>query len=136
MKHCEARRDARRDDSGNNVPLAEQDVSRWSMSTLIEAERLLSEAAKARRVGRFQLEAAIQSVHVQRARTNLTDWESIALLYEGGCEYRTDDRRAGESRSRRRGSSGRRGRVVFAARNPGRRREELSALLGVGRASA
>jgi predicted RNA polymerase sigma factor len=83
MMYCEARRDARRDESGNYVPLAEQDVSRWSAPMLGEAERLLSEAAKARRVGRFQLEAAIQSVHVQRARTNLTDWEPIALLYEG-----------------------------------------------------
>jgi predicted RNA polymerase sigma factor len=29
------------------------------------------------------LEAAIQSVHAQRARTGHTDWEAIALLYEG-----------------------------------------------------
>ena len=35
------------------------------------------------RVGPFQLEAAIQSVHARRALTGATDWEAIALLYEG-----------------------------------------------------
>ena len=48
-----------------------------------EAEKCLWSAARAERVGRFQLEAAIQSAHAQRARTGATDWESIALLYEG-----------------------------------------------------
>ncbi len=48
-----------------------------------EAETTLSAAAAAKRPGRFQLEAAIQSVHAQRAITNHTDWEAIALLYEG-----------------------------------------------------
>ena len=33
--------------------------------------------------GRFQLEAAIQSAHAQRAATGTTDWQAIALLYEG-----------------------------------------------------
>jgi RNA polymerase sigma-70 factor (ECF subfamily) len=47
-----------------------------------EAERELSLAARARTPGRFQLEAAIQSVHAHRAMTGATDWESIALLYE------------------------------------------------------
>src|SRR5262249_22620712 len=40
-------------------------------------------AARAGAPGRFQLEAAIQSAHAQRARTGATDWEAIALLYEG-----------------------------------------------------
>ena len=31
---------------------------------------------------RFQIEAAIQSVHAQRARTGETNWEAIALFYE------------------------------------------------------
>jgi RNA polymerase sigma-70 factor (ECF subfamily) len=33
-------------------------------------------------MGRFQLEAAIQSVHSERARRGRTDWEAIALFYE------------------------------------------------------
>ncbi len=83
MLHCEARRDARRTAAGEYVPLSEQDVARWSKDLIEEAERNLSAAEKAGRIGRFQLEAAIQSVHARRAWTGRTDWEAIALLYEG-----------------------------------------------------
>lgn len=48
-----------------------------------EAERTLLVAAHAGLPGRFQLEAAIQSAHAQRGRTGRTDWDAIALLYEG-----------------------------------------------------
>jgi RNA polymerase sigma-70 factor (ECF subfamily) len=83
MLHCEARRPSRRDADGAYVPLRDQDVSRWSQPMIDEAERLLEAAARSRAPGRFQLEAAIQSAHAQRARTGATDWEAIALLYEG-----------------------------------------------------
>ena len=83
MLHCEARRDARRTASGNYVPLSEQDVARWSISMRDDAEHALHAAAQFNRMGRFQLEAAIQSVHAQRAQTGRTNWEAIALLYEG-----------------------------------------------------
>ena len=83
MLHCEARRAARRSASGEYVPLSEQDVARWSAAMIDEAEQLLAAAAQAGNPGRFQLEAAIQSVHAQRARTGRIDWEAIALMYEG-----------------------------------------------------
>lgn len=83
MLHCEARREARRGPTGEYVPLSEQDTARWSPPLIAEAERILAAAAQDRRMGRFQLEAAIQSVHARRARTGRTDWEAIALLYEG-----------------------------------------------------
>jgi predicted RNA polymerase sigma factor len=83
MLHCEARRGARRTATGGYVPLSEQDVRLWSSAMIEEAERCLSAAVPAGRIGRFQLEAAIQSVHAQRARNGRTDWEAIALLYEG-----------------------------------------------------
>jgi RNA polymerase sigma-70 factor (ECF subfamily) len=83
MLHCEARREARRTSAGGYVPLAEQDVDHWSKPMIAEAETLLAKAARAGQVGRFQLEAAIQSVHAQRARTGRTDWEALVLLYEG-----------------------------------------------------
>jgi len=83
MLHCEARRQARRTASGKYVPLSEQDVARWSKAMIDEAEQLLNAAALAGNPGRFQLEAAIQSVHAQRARTGRVDWEAIALMYEG-----------------------------------------------------
>ncbi len=83
MLHCEARRDARRTATGAYVPLSEQDVTLWSTEMIQQAEHYLGAAAEAGHMGRFQLEAAIQSVHAQRARTGKTDWEAIALLYEG-----------------------------------------------------
>jgi RNA polymerase sigma-70 factor (ECF subfamily) len=83
MLHCEARRNARRAPDGAYVPLLEQDVTRWSKEAMDEAEHWLSDASRAKRFGRFQFEAAIQSAHAQRARTGQTDWDAIALLYEG-----------------------------------------------------
>ncbi|MDF2680426.1 MAG: polymerase subunit sigma-70 [Brevibacillus sp.] len=83
MLHCEARRHARRDEAGGYVPISEQDHSRWSITMIEEAEHCLRAAAQGNRIGRFQIEAAIQSVHAQRAWTGRTEWEEIALLYEG-----------------------------------------------------
>jgi predicted RNA polymerase sigma factor len=82
MLHCEARRPARRGPDGAYVPLSEQDVSRWSRPLVDEAERLLHAAAALGAPGRFQLEAAIQSVHAHRAVSGRTQWQEIALLYE------------------------------------------------------
>ena len=83
MLHCEARRGARRDAAGRYVPLTRQDVALWTRPLIDEAEEILAAASKAMKAGRFQLEAAIQSVHAQRAVTGRTDWEAIPLLYEG-----------------------------------------------------
>ena len=81
--YCESRRDARRNSNGEYVPLSDQDTARWSAPMIARADRLLRDAERMQRLGRFQLEAAIQAVHALRARTRKTDWESIALLYEG-----------------------------------------------------
>ncbi len=83
MLYCEARRAARRSEAGDYVPLTEQDTALWSRPMLAEADRLLGAAERAGRLGRFQLEAAIQSVHARRAVTGRTDWQAVALLYEG-----------------------------------------------------
>lgn len=83
MLHCEARRGARRTSAGAYVPLNEQDVNCWSAGMIAEAEQMLSLAEKAGHIGRFQLLAAIQSVHAGRAVTGVTDWDALALLYEG-----------------------------------------------------
>ena len=83
MLHCEARRPARRAADGRYVPLSEQDVRLWSKPMIEEAELELTAAAKLGRPGRFQLEAAIQSVHAGRARGGRADWCVIASLYLG-----------------------------------------------------
>lgn len=82
MLHCEARRSARRGSDGRYVPLSDQDPRQWSIPLIEEAERHLSKAFKQGRAGRFQLEAAIQSVHAERARRGRTDWAAIVLFYE------------------------------------------------------
>ncbi|MBN3884394.1 MAG: RNA polymerase subunit sigma-70 [Nostoc sp. JL34] len=87
MLHCEARRDARRTKNGAYIPLLEQDVTLWSQPMLNEAERELAEAAKFNQLGKFQLEAAIQSTHAQRRVTERTDWQTLALLYEGLIQF-------------------------------------------------
>jgi RNA polymerase sigma-70 factor (ECF subfamily) len=82
MLHCEARRRARRGPDGRYIPLSEQDSQQWSLPLIEEAERHLAEAASRVRTGRFQLEAAIQSVHAERARSGRTEWVAITLFYE------------------------------------------------------
>jgi predicted RNA polymerase sigma factor len=82
MLHCEARRTARRGPDGRYVPLSEQDSQRWSLPLIEEAERHLAEASGHGSTGRFQLEAAIQSVHAERARNGQTEWAAITLFYK------------------------------------------------------
>jgi RNA polymerase sigma-70 factor (ECF subfamily) len=83
MLHCEARRAARRRADGAYVPLEEQDVSLWYDPMIEEAEQQLVIAAQTGAIGRFQLEGAIQSAHAGRKQGGRTDWEAVALLYEG-----------------------------------------------------
>ena len=82
MLHCEARRPARRSAAGQFVPLSEQDPRDWRMPMIEEAEGELSAAVQMRRLGRFQIEAAIQSVHAERAHTGRTDWAAVAAFYD------------------------------------------------------
>lgn len=82
MLHSEARRGARRDAEGNYVPLAEQDVSRWDAALNDEAEALLLRAGAMGSLGRYQIEAAVQSAHIARRRTGRTDWVAIERLYD------------------------------------------------------
>src|SRR6202023_416108 len=82
MLHCEARRRTRRGPDGRYIPLSEQDSHQWSLPFIEEAERHLAKASSRGRWGRFQLEAAIQSVHAERARSGRTEWVAIMLFYE------------------------------------------------------
>jgi len=83
LLHCEARRPARRGADGRFVPLSEQDVRLWRRPMMAEAERWLAAASAAGHIGRYQLEAAIQSAHAERARSGQVDWAAIVHLYDG-----------------------------------------------------
>ena len=82
MLYAQSRREARRDPSGEYVPLAAQDPARWDTPLIEEAEGLLRRASTMSGIGRYQLEAAVQSAHVIRRRTGHTDRESIEKIYD------------------------------------------------------
>jgi predicted RNA polymerase sigma factor len=65
-------------------PLDQQDTGLWDRALIDEGERLLHRAhALGAPLGRFQLEAAIQSAHCDRLRTGSVDREAIITLYRG-----------------------------------------------------
>jgi RNA polymerase sigma-70 factor (ECF subfamily) len=82
MLHAEARRRARRNGEGEYVPLAEQDSGLWNPQMIEEAESLLMRASKLEAIGRYQLEAALQSAHVHRRLTGRNNWAEVAQLYD------------------------------------------------------
>jgi RNA polymerase sigma-70 factor (ECF subfamily) len=87
MLYCEARAPARRSATGGFVPLSDQNPALWNRAMVIEAEQELTRAAKLitgdpAAFGRFQIEAAMQSIHIQRAVTGKTDWPVVIALYE------------------------------------------------------
>ena len=81
MLYCEARRPAQFDADGLFVSLTHQDTALWSRERIAEGEALLRGASLLREPGSFQIEAAIQSAHCQRAVTGRTPWAGIAALY-------------------------------------------------------
>jgi RNA polymerase sigma-70 factor, ECF subfamily len=81
MLHAEARHPARRDAEGAYIPLAEQDMTQWNGGLIEEAEELLLRASALGVIGRYQLEAAVQSVHAARRLTGRTEWTAIERIY-------------------------------------------------------
>jgi RNA polymerase sigma-70 factor (ECF subfamily) len=83
MLFCESRSAARRV-KGRYVPLAEHDTALWNLPMAREAEGKLRTAGGLKQRGRFQLEAAIQSVRVQSRLTGadlrLPAWTLHGLL--------------------------------------------------------
>jgi RNA polymerase sigma-70 factor (ECF subfamily) len=82
MLHAEARRGARRRADGEYVPLAEQDTALWDARMIAEAEALLRRARALGVIGRYQLEGALQSAHVDRCRTGRANWAGVVQLYD------------------------------------------------------
>jgi len=78
MLYAQARRDAQ----GDYVPLADQDPVLWDTQLIDEAEDLLARASAMPGIGRYQLEAAVQSAHVVRRTTGRSDWVAIERIYD------------------------------------------------------
>jgi RNA polymerase sigma-70 factor (ECF subfamily) len=78
----DSRRDARVNDQGELVTLEEQDRSLWNVAEIEEGVDLVQKALRMRRVGSYQLQAAIAAVHAEAKRADETDWRQIVALYE------------------------------------------------------
>jgi RNA polymerase sigma factor (sigma-70 family) len=77
-----ARADARFGPEGSLVLLQDQDRSRWDHDAIAEAAQLVAQAARQRRPGPYQLQAAIVACHAEAEDWASTDWEQIVLLYD------------------------------------------------------
>lgn len=82
MLYAESRRKARRSAEGEFIPLAEQDPLLWDPGMVDEAESLLRRAHGMGVVGRYQLEAALQSAHAHRCITGEANWAEVLHLYD------------------------------------------------------
>jgi predicted RNA polymerase sigma factor len=76
-----SRASARLDAGGRFVPLPDQDPSLWNARLIDRAHEHLRVAHAHGRLGRFQLEAAIQAVHCARRRAGRTDWSTLLTLH-------------------------------------------------------
>lgn len=82
MLASEARAKARRTPDGAYVPLKEQDVRLWDRALIARSEANLRAAAAQRRPGRFQTEAAIQSLHNQSVMLGEVPAQALLHLYD------------------------------------------------------
>jgi len=82
MLYAEARRSSRQGRDGEFVPLDKQDVGLWDRAQLEMAEGLLREANTNGPTGRYQIEAAIQSAHVARCLSGVSNWQVVVSLYD------------------------------------------------------
>jgi RNA polymerase sigma factor (sigma-70 family) len=82
MLLLDARRPARTGPSGELISLAEQDRNRWDRAAIGEGVTLVLAALPRRRLGPYQLQAAIAAVHDEAESHAETDWAEILGLYE------------------------------------------------------
>ncbi|MGA9279547.1 RNA polymerase sigma factor [Ilumatobacter sp.] len=75
-----SRRDARVEDDGL-VLLADQDRGQWDTTMIERGTATLDRALRLDRPGPFQIQAAINALHVEARTAADTDWEQIELLY-------------------------------------------------------
>jgi RNA polymerase sigma-70 factor (ECF subfamily) len=77
-----ARAASRFDAEGRLVLLRQQDRARWDKAEIAAAADLVVRAARLRRPGPYQIQAAIVACHAEAASWESTDWPQILLLYD------------------------------------------------------
>ncbi len=78
----DSRRVARVGMGGELILLDEQDRSLWDQTKRLEGMALVEQALRMKRIGPYQIQAAISAVHVEAERAEETDWPQIAALYK------------------------------------------------------
>jgi RNA polymerase sigma-70 factor (ECF subfamily) len=82
MLLTEARRPARTAADGSRVLLAEQDRSRWDAALVAEGLELVRRCLRRDRPGPYQLQAAVNAVHVSARDAASTDWAQVVALHD------------------------------------------------------
>lgn len=91
VRYAEARRPARLDETGAMTPLSEQDPALWRRPMIREAEALLRAAARRRRPGPRQLQAAIHAAWCARSGLDApAPWPAVLALYDALLAWRDD----------------------------------------------
>ena len=78
----DSRRPARIGADGDLVTLEDQDRRLWNDEQIAEGSELAQRALRRRRVGPYQIQAAVAALHCQAPSAAATDWAQIAALYE------------------------------------------------------
>jgi RNA polymerase sigma-70 factor, ECF subfamily len=71
-----------RGDGASVVLLEDQDRSLWDHALIAEGQALVLACMRRRRLGPFQLQAAIQALHCAAPRYGETDWAAIVRFYD------------------------------------------------------
>ncbi len=82
MRLHHARAEARFTTGGELVLLHDQDRSRWDGALIADASALVERAARMRRPGPYQVQAAIAACHAGASSWEETDWREIVSLYD------------------------------------------------------
>jgi len=71
-----------RGDGANVVLIKDQDRSLWDRTLISDGQALVLACLRRRRLGPFQLQAAIQALHCAALRYEDTDWAAIVRFYD------------------------------------------------------
>jgi RNA polymerase sigma-70 factor, ECF subfamily len=78
----DARRTSRIRPDGSLALLGEQDRTRWDRTLIEEGQAIVRSCIRRNQSGPYQLQAAINAVHVDAATLEQTDWPQIVALYD------------------------------------------------------
>lgn len=78
----DSRKSSRFDSRGGFVSLEDQDRSLWNQNLIREGTKLTEVALGYKKLGPYQIQAAISAVHASARSFEKTDWQEIVLLYD------------------------------------------------------